>query len=451
MKTDLTALYERYRTAKGPYRLLPGHTLDSFNRLFRAIRDAGRVLVPVHTDTEGNTIDGVARQIIADALRMEPPCEIHVGLTETQKRHQHYALNCNHHPRLTRKQLRQVIAAELRLDAAQSSRALARALATTHRTVEDERKRLLGCGEIPHMDVRIAERKGQPYRFASVNTPTGRIANNVRQRMAELGDEAPDARLDNWKQVHSLVNQKRQRDKENKVVPYSVDDVKAYCCDFRHLADKAGLQPESIDLFFTDPPWVMTWLDNWKPLGQFIATCLKPTGLAMLYCGHHFLARVLDDLRAAGLHYYWLVSMVRGAESADGKGYGGWGRKTLNHERNMIAGFLPVLVMSKGQRGLRGQHEVLVPFPTQDTRRVNLKEKTHHTWQQPLPEAEYYIRMLTKPGQVVCDPCLGSGTTALACHHLKRRFVGCDIRKECLRLLADRLRDADGGPLEKAG
>jgi hypothetical protein len=449
--TDLPALYERYRRAKVPYRLLPGHSAQSFARLFHAIRDAGRIMYPVLKDEQGITLDGLARLIIAKNLRLAVPVELANGLTELQKRHLHYSLNCNHHPRLTRKQLREVIAGDLRLDPKQSSRALAKALATTPKTVESVRKWLEASGEIPHMDVREGERNGKPYRFTSVQTPNERVAERVRPKLEALGEEAPDGRLSSWKQVDTLANRKRQRDKERKVVPYSVDDVKAYCCDFRDLAKKAGLQPDSIDLFFTDPPWVAGWLDNWKPLGEFIAKYLKPTGLAMIYTGQHNFSDIFDNLRAAGLHYYWMAAMVRGEVTAGGDSFGGWGCKTLNSERNMIPGFLPVLLMSKGGRGVRGRHETLVPYPTQDTRRVNLKEKSHHGWQRPLPEAEYYIRMLTEPGQLVCDPCLGSGTTALACHHLKRRFVGCDVRLECLNLLADRLREVNERPRQKAG
>lgn len=33
---------------------------------------------------------------------------------------------------------------------------------------------------------------------------------------------------------------------------------------------------------------------------------------------------------------------------------------------------------------------------------------------------------LTEPGQLVVDPFLGGGTTAVVCRHLGRRFVGCD-------------------------
>jgi site-specific DNA-methyltransferase (adenine-specific) len=37
------------------------------------------------------------------------------------------------------------------------------------------------------------------------------------------------------------------------------------------------------------------------------------------------------------------------------------------------------------------------------------------------------LERFTEPGQLVCDPFLGAGTTALAAVQLGRRFVGSDI------------------------
>jgi DNA modification methylase len=39
------------------------------------------------------------------------------------------------------------------------------------------------------------------------------------------------------------------------------------------------------------------------------------------------------------------------------------------------------------------------------------------------------IDRLSEPGQIVCDPFVGGGTTALVSLRLGRRFVGCDIDK----------------------
>ncbi len=46
-----------------------------------------------------------------------------------------------------------------------------------------------------------------------------------------------------------------------------------------------------------------------------------------------------------------------------------------------------------------------------------------HTTQKPLALFEYLVQVSSNPGDLVLDPFSGSGTTAVACHNLKRRFI----------------------------
>lgn len=51
----------------------------------------------------------------------------------------------------------------------------------------------------------------------------------------------------------------------------------------------------------------------------------------------------------------------------------------------------------------------------------------HHPSQKPVAVMEWVIRLLTKPGDVVLDPYMGSGSTGVACLRTGRRFIGCEI------------------------
>jgi DNA modification methylase len=51
--------------------------------------------------------------------------------------------------------------------------------------------------------------------------------------------------------------------------------------------------------------------------------------------------------------------------------------------------------------------------------------------------------MFTKEGDIVLDPFIGSGTTAVACKLTKRKFIGFEIDKKYCRLAAKRLRSFD--------
>jgi len=53
---------------------------------------------------------------------------------------------------------------------------------------------------------------------------------------------------------------------------------------------------------------------------------------------------------------------------------------------------------------------------------------------------EWLILLSTDPGDLVVDPFVGSGTTAVAAIGLGRRFIGCDISKEYCELAEKRLR-----------
>ena len=53
---------------------------------------------------------------------------------------------------------------------------------------------------------------------------------------------------------------------------------------------------------------------------------------------------------------------------------------------------------------------------------------------------EFLIKKYTKPGDVVLDPFLGSGTTLVACALLNRRGIGVEIDESYCELAKNRLK-----------
>jgi site-specific DNA-methyltransferase (adenine-specific) len=52
------------------------------------------------------------------------------------------------------------------------------------------------------------------------------------------------------------------------------------------------------------------------------------------------------------------------------------------------------------------------------------------------------VRDYSRPGELVCDPCAGAGTTGVACLREGRRFSGGEIDSRAFRLAETRLRVA---------
>ncbi len=50
-----------------------------------------------------------------------------------------------------------------------------------------------------------------------------------------------------------------------------------------------------------------------------------------------------------------------------------------------------------------------------------------HPTQKPLGLIKELIELTTKPGDIVLDPFIGSGTTAIACKQLRRSYIGFEI------------------------
>ena len=59
----------------------------------------------------------------------------------------------------------------------------------------------------------------------------------------------------------------------------------------------------------------------------------------------------------------------------------------------------------------------------------------------PLSLPTWFIKLFTKPGDVVLDPFLGSGTTCVAAMNLDRHAIGIEIMEEYYNLSQDRIRN----------
>ena len=66
-------------------------------------------------------------------------------------------------------------------------------------------------------------------------------------------------------------------------------------------------------------------------------------------------------------------------------------------------------------------------------------ERGLHPTQKPVALFEYLIKTYTNEGDIVLDNCIGSGTTAVACKRLNRKYIGYETSKEYCQIAKARL------------
>jgi site-specific DNA-methyltransferase (adenine-specific) len=381
----------------GPDQLLPPLADAEFAALKADIARHG-ILVPVEVDEGGAVLDGHHRLQAAHELGLaDVPRIIRTGLSEAEKREHVLRLN------LLRRQLGPVAWAE-------AFRRLA--------------------------EVRgIADRLGSPGGKPPANTDSltalaaelGVSSRTARRRLrlAETLQGHPDlaAAVDRGDLAAAQARETariRERRREvlaapEVIVPPSCDLREG---DFRSIL--ADLPDGSVDLVFTDPPYGGDAVPLYRDLAAFAARVLTPGGLLIAYAGQAHLPEVLAAL-SEHLTYGWTCAIVY---------QGGHGALAWRHLR---VGWKPLLVFGRPP---------LLPGPWfADTVASSLAEagKDLHPWQQSPGPARYYLRRLTQPGDLVCDPFAGSGTTAVAALALGRRFVGAELDQETCAVARGRL------------
>lgn len=90
------------------------------------------------------------------------------------------------------------------------------------------------------------------------------------------------------------------------------------------------------------------------------------------------------------------------------------------------------------------EREYTHAYPTNviEVSNANQRHKVHPT-QKPVALMEYLIKTYTRPGQVVLDNTMGSGTTGVACVNTGRRFIGIERDETYFKVACDRIAEAD--------
>ena len=70
--------------------------------------------------------------------------------------------------------------------------------------------------------------------------------------------------------------------------------------------------------------------------------------------------------------------------------------------------------------------------------------KTRHVCEKPVPLMRRAVRLVTRPGAIVCDPFAGIASTGVAAILERCRFIGAEINASHHRLGSRRVEEALG-------
>lgn len=76
------------------------------------------------------------------------------------------------------------------------------------------------------------------------------------------------------------------------------------------------------------------------------------------------------------------------------------------------------------------------------TDRENIISKNHHPTVKPIKLFSYLITLGSREGDLILDPFLGSGTTAVTCINLNRHYIGIELSDEYCEIARNRVADA---------
>lgn len=98
----------------------------------------------------------------------------------------------------------------------------------------------------------------------------------------------------------------------------------------------------------------------------------------------------------------------------------------------------------------RGPARTILTPGEKQLSRVPQRDETSHPTEKPVLEMERYIRASARPGELVLDPFMGSGTTGVAAIRAGRRFVGIEIDRRWFDVACERIGRETATPRTKA-
>lgn len=240
---------------------------------------------------------------------------------------------------------------------------------------------------------------------------------------------------------------------------------RVHCCDLFTLCN--ALPSQSVDMILADLPYGVTqasWdvIIPFAPMWKAFKRVIKPRGAIVLTASQPFTSLlVCSNLEM--FRYAWVWEKTNGTNFLNAPF-----QPMKSHEDIIIfsdsaASFSPAGVMNYYPQMVTGEPYIsnwehkqgsytFHSSPTKSAITVNAgsryprsvikfsEQRGFHPTQKPVALFEYLIKTYTQPGDLVLDPVVGSGTTALAARACGRNFICGDQSPEYVAIARERLR-----------
>lgn len=203
-----------------------------------------------------------------------------------------------------------------------------------------------------------------------------------------------------------------------KIGPYEMNSI--ITGDATVLAK--SLPDNSINLIFTDPPYLGEYLPVYYSIFQHAARILKPNGFLLAYVGGYWKDEIMAEARKH-LKYFWDYIVWEPGNSPVN-----WPRKTIARNKSILA-----YTRKDAENALPNTQVLSVWLGGGE-------DKRFHVWGQDESQARYFIDCFSKRGDMVLDFCSGGGTTPYVAKMLDRKFLAFEIDPEMASVSRDRVR-----------
>lgn len=223
------------------------------------------------------------------------------------------------------------------------------------------------------------------------------------------------------KAVRKMVREERIKEAHQKGKDFvQTESIKLLLGDFTQVCET--IDDNSVDMIMTDPPYLVESQPLWKDLAGVAQRKLKPNGYLITHVGQMYFDKVIEFFKEAGLEYFWTAVI-----KLNGNHPRVWARHVYCNVR-----FLLIFAKPPVQR---------LPECFSDFFESTVAEKDYHPWQQSVEPCRYLIEKFTKPNDLVLDPFICTGTTAIAALMEGRRCIGIDIEQKNLDVAKGRIQE----------